>query len=98
MFNSLRVRLTLLFVVLTIAPMLIVGVINSSRTSTMLVDLAVTDQEQLARQIADKLEAFFDERENELSVLTGVYGLDTLDPAAQKNVLLALLNKQQVGS
>lgn len=94
MFNSLRVRLTLLFVTLTVVPLIIVGAITASPVTTTLEGLAVTDQEQLARQVAVRLDAFFHERQNELLVLTRVYGLDTLDPTDQKNVLLALLSEQ----
>lgn len=94
MLNSLRIRLTLLFVVLTIIPQVVAGILISLRVFDTLQNQAVTAQEQLARQTSISLGAFFRERQNELSVLTQVYGLDSLEPTTQRDVLLALLSEQ----
>lgn len=94
-FNSLRVRLTVLFVALTIIPLVIVGTLIASRGFDTLQTQTVDFQEQVAQQTAIKLSAFFTERQNELSVLTEVFGLTSLEAAEQRNVLLALLSKQQ---
>ncbi len=94
MFNSLRVRLTLLFLGLTIIPLVIVGALVSSRGTDTLQQQSVNLQHQLARQTAISLGAFFNERQNELRVLTQVYGFDTLDPEDQKNVLLTMLSHE----
>ncbi|MBZ0319864.1 MAG: HAMP domain-containing protein [Anaerolineae bacterium] len=94
MFNSLRIRLTLLFVGLTIIPLVIAGTLITLQGYDTLQKESVNSQEHLARQTAISLEAFFSERQNELAVLTEVYGLTSLDPAAQKDVLLVLLSKQ----
>lgn len=94
MFNSLRIRLTVLFVGLTIVPLVIVGTLIALRGFDALQNQTVSFQEQLARQTAISLGAFFKERQNELFVLTDVYGLDLLDQATQRDVLLALLAEQ----
>lgn len=94
MFNSLRVRLTLVFIVLTIIPLVLVGTLIASRGFNTLEAQAVVSQKQLARQTAISLGAFFKERQNELFVLTQVYGLDSLAPDVQKDVLLTLLSAQ----
>jgi signal transduction histidine kinase len=94
MFSSLRFRLTLLFVVLTIIPLVIVGTLIARRGFETLEDRAGAFQEQLARQTSISLGAFFNERRNELFTLTDVFGLASLDADAQKGVLLALLSKQ----
>ncbi len=94
MFSSLRIRLTLLFVSLTIVPLLIVGTLISLRGFDTLQQQSVEKQAQLARQTAISLGAFFSERQNELQVLAQVYGLDALEPRAQRDVLLTLLSAQ----
>lgn len=94
MFNSLRIRLTVLFVALTIIPLVIAGTLITLQGFDTLQNESVKSQEQLARQTSISLGAFFSERQNELFVLTDVYGLTSLDPAAQRDVLLILLSKQ----
>jgi signal transduction histidine kinase len=94
MFNSLRVRLTVLFVALTIVPLVIAGALTARQGFDTLQKQSVKFQSQVAQQTAIRLDAFFNERQNELFVLTDVYGLGSLEPQAQKDVLLALLSKQ----
>jgi signal transduction histidine kinase len=94
MFQSLRIRLTVLFVALTILPLVIVSVLIASRGSETLQDESVKFQSQVARQVSISLEAFFNERRNELLVLTQVYGFGSLESSAQREILLALLSKQ----
>jgi signal transduction histidine kinase len=94
MFNSLRIRLTLFFVTLTIVPLMVVGALISSRAVDTLLNQSVKSQEQLAKQTTISLQAFFDQRQNELSVLTNVYGFDLLDARTQRDTLLALLTEQ----
>lgn len=94
MFKSLHIRLTLLFVGLTIAPLLVVSTLISQQGFDRLQDQALNMQEQVAQRAAYALQSFFNERQNELQVLTEVYGLDYLDPATQRDILATLLNKQ----
>lgn len=94
MFNSLRVRLTLLFVILTIVPLLIVGTFIALRGFNTLQDQTVEFQKKVAEQTAVSLKDFFSERQSELTVLTQVYGLTSLPFEEQRNVLSSLLSKQ----
>jgi signal transduction histidine kinase len=94
MFRSLRIRLTVLFVVLTILPLVIVGSLIASRGAGALQQEAVKYQSQVAQQVSISLGDFFRERQNELLTLTQVSGLGSATPDAQKSVLLALLSKQ----
>lgn len=94
MFKSLRVRLTALFLVLMMLPLIVVGTIIATRIFNTLENQAVDFQQQLTQQTAISLGAFFSERQNELAVLTDVYGIDMLETAEQRDLLLALLSKQ----
>ena len=94
MFTSLRTRLTLLFVVLTIIPLVIVGTLIARRGFETLENQSGELQAQVARQTAISLGAFFNERRNELFVLTDVFGLTSLETEAQQDVLLTLLSEQ----
>lgn len=94
MFKSLRIRLTALFLVLMMLPLVVVGTIVATRIFNTLEDQAVDFQQQLSHQTAISLGAFFNERQNELAVLTDVYGIDTLETSDQRDLLLALLSKQ----
>lgn len=93
MLNSLRIRLILVFIILTVLPLLIAGAIITQQGVNRLQNLAVTSQEQLARQVALSLNSFFSERENELNVLANVYGITLLEPDVQRDVLLTLLRE-----
>lgn len=93
-FNSLRIRLTVLFVSLAIIPLVIVGVLIALRGFDTLQNQTVTFQEQVAHQTSVELGAFFKERQNELTVLTDVFGLNSLESDTQRNVLLSLLSQQ----
>jgi signal transduction histidine kinase len=94
MFNSLRIRLTLIFVVLTILPLVLVSSLIALRGFDTLQNTSIDLQGHQARQASTDLHAFFNERLNELGVLVDVYGFDTLDLNSQQDVLLALLAKQ----
>lgn len=94
MFTSLRTRLTLLFVILTIIPLVIVGTLIARRGFETLENQSGELQAQVARQTAISLGAFFNERRNELFVLTDVFGLTSLETDAQQDVLLTLLSEQ----
>jgi signal transduction histidine kinase len=75
-------------------PLIVVGTIIATRIFNTLENQAVDFQQQLTQQTAISLGAFFSERQNELAVLTDVYGIDMLETAEQRDLLLALLSKQ----
>lgn len=94
MFNSLRIRLTLIFVGLTIVPLVVVGLLITQRGHDALQARSVAFQGEVAERVADSLEYFFNERRTELFALTNIYGIDSLDNDAQRDVLLTLLSQQ----
>jgi methyl-accepting chemotaxis protein len=94
MFNNLRVRLTLIFVGITIVPLLISGTLIALQGFDTLQEQAVDLEDQVVQRVAIDLEAFISERQNELLVLTEVYGLDYLSLRNQKDVLAILLTEQ----
>src|SRR5690606_35224601 len=55
---------------------------------------AIEFERLLARQTSISLGAFFSERQNELSILTNVSGIESLEPAEQRNIMLTLLSEQ----
>jgi len=94
MLNSLRTRLTILFVFLTLTPLMIVSILIAREGRSNLQQQSIDLQKQVVRQTSISLESFFAERENELAVMIDVYGLTSLDPQVQRNALLTLLTKQ----
>ena len=94
MLNSLRTRLILIFVGLTILPLIVVGVLITQRGYDSLENQAIAFQNELAERTSVSLEAFFENRQTELFTLTNVYGLDTLERVEQRNILLTLLSQQ----
>ncbi len=94
MFKSLRFRFTVLFAVLLIIPLVIVATAIASQGSGTLQDQTIESQKSQARQATITLGAFFNERQNELSVLTRTYGLEYLDEDTRRDVLLTLLGDQ----
>jgi len=93
MFSGLRTRLILIFVALTIVPLIIVGSLITWVGFDRLSEFALNSQEQLARQVALRLSHFFSERQTELHVLANVYGITLLEPDAQQDTLLTLINE-----
>jgi methyl-accepting chemotaxis protein len=94
MFNNLRLRLTLIFVGITIVPLVVAGALIALQGFDTLQDQATELQDQVVQRVAIGLEAFISERQNELLVLTEVYGLDYLSKQDQKDVLAILLTEQ----
>lgn len=94
MFQSLRIRLTILFVGLTILPLVIVGSLIALRGFDTLQQESVKFQNQVARQVSVSLKDFFSERQNELLTLTRVSGIGLLPSDGIKTVFLSLLSKQ----
>lgn len=94
MLNSLRTRLVLIFVGLTVLPLVVVGVLITQRGYDSLENQAIEFQHELAELTSVSLQAFFENRQTELYTLTNVYGLDTLELVEQRNILLTLLSQQ----
>jgi GAF domain-containing protein/HAMP domain-containing protein len=67
--NSLRVRLTIIFIGLAIGPLLLVGLILVQRSYTVEQEQALELQGQVAQRVSTELEAFLQDVGNEVSLL-----------------------------
>jgi signal transduction histidine kinase len=79
---------------LTIIPLIVLGAVIAIQQFDTLQAPVIALQEQAARRASLGMEAFFNERQNELSVLTDVFGLTSLEPDNQRDVLSALIVAQ----
>ena len=96
MFRSLRNRLTLFFVGLAILPVITVSAILAQRSFVTLEKEALDSQHQIAQGLGAEIEAFVQQREDELVLISDVNSLATLDRAEQHTVLNSLLAHQQL--
>jgi signal transduction histidine kinase len=94
MTNSLRVRFTLIFVVLAILPLIAAATFITLRAYDTLERQAVSLQAQRASEVSGDLNDFFNLRLNELTTLVDVSGFGTLDAAGQRDTLSALTVQQ----
>jgi GAF domain-containing protein/HAMP domain-containing protein len=93
MWNSLRVRLTIIFVGLAVGPLLLVGVILAQRSFTVEREQALDLQHQIARRVSTEVAAFLQEVEGDLRVIGGeIRGLEQPDRARQVSLLLGVFN------
>ena len=95
MFDSLRVRLTLIFVGLAIGPSLLVGVVVGRRSVAHLEQQSLALQREIAIHVGNEINAFIEARENQLIPLNTVYGLGKLEATNQRLLLLSLLNHEK---
>lgn len=93
MWNSLRTRLTFIFIGLAIGPVLLVGMILSQRSFTVEQEQAVDLQRQVVQRVSSEVDAFLAELENDMSLLGGeIRSLAQPDRAQQLSLLLGALN------
>lgn len=96
MFNSLRIRLLVIILLLAIIPQLVVTTIVGQRSFTTLQNQAVVFQRQVAANVSSDIIAYVQEHESMLKILEEVNGLGTLDTEAQQTILKNLLDSQRV--
>ncbi len=94
--TSLRSRLTIICMSLAICPLLLVGVVLTQRSFTVQRAQALALQQQVAHQVAAKVDRFIREREHELRLIAEVRGLSQLDKEQQRGLLAELLAYQDV--
>jgi PAS domain S-box-containing protein len=94
--NSLRFRLTAIFMGLAIVPLLLVGIVLSRQTITVQRAQSLSLQRQVAWRISTQIGAFVRERESELRVTSEMWGLSGLDREQQIGLLSGLLAYQDV--
>lgn len=93
MWNSLRTRLTFIFIGLAVGPVLLVGVILSQRSFTVEQEQAVNLQRQVVQRVSAEVDGYLAELENDLSLLGGdIRSLAQPDRAQQLSLLLGALN------
>jgi signal transduction histidine kinase len=96
MFDSLRVRLMLIFIGLAIGPIIIVGAATGQRSFANLNQQSQALQRQIVESVSDEIGAFISERENELVRLDNVIGLGARPLKEQRAILSNVLLQQQV--
>ncbi len=94
--NSLQTRLTLAFIGLAILPLLFVGVLVGLQSFSSQQEQVLNLQQQVAQRVSSEVNAFIQERGNELRLLTEVRGLQLLDKEQQSDLLFGLLFTQNV--
>jgi signal transduction histidine kinase len=91
--SSIRKRLTVAFIGLAIGPLLLVGVILAWQSFTTQERQALNLQREVARRVATEVTAFFEERENELRLVSKVQVLPGLDRNEQHSILKLLMSQ-----
>lgn len=94
--GNVRTKLIVSFLLVTIVPMVIVGLIVAFRTYSLQVPQALEIQSQVARRVAGEVENFIRERENELLSLTEIRGLEELTLQEQEALLTILISAQNL--
>ena len=92
--GSIRKRLTLVFIGLSIGPLLLVGIILSYLSFTTQEKQALNLQQEVAQHVSTEVKTFLDGSENELIIVGQVQGLEKLDRDKQYNALAELLSYQ----
>lgn len=90
-FDSLRVRLVLIFAGLAIGPLIFVGIINGLLSFVSLEQQSLATQRRIAMAVASEIGAFVKEHEAKLVLLDEVGGLTVRDLNAQKIIMNNLL-------
>jgi two-component system cell cycle sensor histidine kinase/response regulator CckA len=92
MWNSLRLRLTMIFIGLAVGPLVLVGTILAQRSFTLEREQALDLQRQVAQRVSTEIEASLRERESELRLIGGeIRGLDRSDRAQELGLLLGMM-------
>jgi PAS domain S-box-containing protein len=92
--GSIRKRLTLVFIGLSIGPLLLVGVILTWQSFTTQKQQALNLQREVAQRVSIEVKAFLDGLESELRLVSQVQELQKLDREGQRNILAGLLAHQ----
>ena len=85
--NSIRTRLTIAFLGLAAGPLLVVGLILSSKVYDVQTQEAITLQREMAVHLSSRVQSLIRELESGLQILIRMEDLEHLDPERQKLVL-----------
>lgn len=94
--NSLRLRLTIIFIGLATIPLLVVSLVLAQRNFTVISEQAVELQSEIAQRVTKDVEDLVGNRENELLFLTNIRNIMLLDEEEQLNALTGLLASQNM--
>lgn len=92
MFNRLQTRLTLIFILLAVLPLLVVSTIISSRSSATLERTALRSLNEVAQRVASETSAFIDARVSELQLSANLNDLRSADERSELEILLFRTN------
>lgn len=93
MWNSLRTRLTIIFVGLAVGPLLVVGILLSQRSFAIEQDQAIELQNQVAQHVSAEVGSFIDDVKNNLTQIgNDIRNLGQPDRTQQLSLLLGALN------
>ncbi len=94
--DSIRRRLTIAFISLTISPLLLVGLALAWQSFTVQQQQGLNLQHEVAQRVSNQVDSFFKDLEGELRIISQVQGLQELDQTGQYNILSELLTYQDV--
>lgn len=99
MFNTIRARLTVTFVGLSIGPLLLMAILLAWLGFTSQRQQALAVQSELAQRVATEVTAFIQGVERSLSLTAHIGNLSQLSPAEQRRILVQLWehNEQLAG-
>jgi len=94
--GNLRIKLTVFFVLGTVIPLIVIGVIIGYQTYNNQLDQILLLENQVAKRVAEQVENFVFARESELRTLTDVRGIGNLPHDEQEALLSSLLSAQNL--
>ncbi|HQV94592.1 MAG TPA: GAF domain-containing protein [Anaerolineales bacterium] len=94
--KSLRTRLTVYFIALVMAPLLLIGAIGTWQTYTTEVPHTLESQDQVAKRVAEQVRNFIEGRETELRSLTDINDFSNATREEQVILLSNLFSNQTV--
>lgn len=94
MLNSLRVRLTVTFLLLALVPLVIVSLIVSQRSIATLIEQDIISQQLIAQRVETEIEAQLQESENELDYLVDVVGISSLSDEERQTLLRSTFSQR----
>ncbi len=92
--NSLRTRLTLIFIALAVLPILLLGIVFSWLSFISLPIQALDLQKEIAQGLGARVHKLVEDRQQELYFLTNIRSIQRLDRDQQVSLLSALLIDQ----
>jgi signal transduction histidine kinase len=92
--NSIRTRLTIAFLGLAAGPLLIVGLILSSKVYDVQTQAAITLQREMAAHLSSRVQSLIRELESGLQILIRMESLENLEPERQ-NLVLSIFRSGQ---